>query len=157
VGNGADLRRLSLEQLVRNFGKSGKYYFNVCRGLDDRVVSPSRVRKSISVERTFEENIHDQTEAKEILNKLCHSLVTALHKTQLKGRTLQLKWRYPDFTTLTRNKSFEQFTDNFDLISFTIHQLFHENVELAQGIRLLGVGVSNLDNNEEISQLSLDL
>jgi DNA polymerase-4 len=142
---------------VKNFGKSGHYYYQVCRGVDDRPVSPSRIRKSISVERTFEENIYDQDEAQEVLNKLCQSLVKALDKTQLKGRTLQLKWRYPDFTTPTRNKSFEQYTNDFDLIRLTIYQLFVENVDLAKGIRLLGVGVSSLDNNEEISQLTLDL
>lgn len=157
VGNGADLKRLSLDQLTRDFGKSGHYYYQVCRGVDDRPVSPSRIRKSISVERTFEENIYDQVESQKVLENLCQSLVKALHKTHLRGRTLQLKWRYPDFTTPTRNKSFEQFTDDFELISLTMHHLFVENVDLAKGIRLLGVGISSLDNNEEISQLSLDL
>jgi DNA polymerase-4 len=129
----------------------------VCRGIDDRPVSASRIRKSISVERTFEENIYLKGEADKILFQLCESLVRSLQKNHLKGRTLQLKWRYPDFTTPTRNKSFEQFTDDIHLIRTAIQQLFDENVELAQGIRLIGVGISNLDNNDELSQLSLDL
>ena len=58
--NGRDLKQFAMPELINHFGKSGKYYYEVCRGIDHREVSPSRIRKSISVERTFEENIYDQ-------------------------------------------------------------------------------------------------
>ncbi|NND32691.1 MAG: DNA polymerase IV [Saprospiraceae bacterium] len=157
VQTGGDLRALSLEVLGKHFGKMGRYYFDVCRGVDERPVSASRIRKSISIERTFEENIYDEKNAKEILFRLCTSLGKSLAKLDLKGRTLHLKWRYPDFTTPTRSRSFQQFTREDELIRATVAQLFDENVDLTVGIRLLGVGMSNLDNSEFVAQLTLDI
>ena len=157
VQDGGDLRTLSLEVLARHFGKMGHYYYNVSRGIDQRPVSPSRIRKSISVERTFEDNVYDVQEARQILAQLCASLIKSLEKLDLRGRTLQLKWRYPDFKTPTRSRSFHHFTRDHDLIRSSFQQLFDENVELTSGIRLLGVGISNLDNSDMEFQLALDI
>jgi DNA polymerase-4 len=146
-----------MPELVGHFGKAGKYYYEVCRGIDHREVSPSRIRKSISVERTFEENIFDHQEALKVLGELCHELGQILRKSDLSGRTLHLKWRYPDFITPTRSYSFQRFISDEALISSTVTQLFNENVEIANGIRLLGVGISNLDNQQHMPQLTLDI
>lgn len=157
IFTGADLRQIPLSELIKRFGKAGKYYYDVCRGLDQRAVSPSRERKSISVERTFEENIYEEAEAFAVIEQLCKELHRSLEKLDQEGRTVQLKWRYPDFTTPTRSHSFQQFTRDPALILDTITQLFNENVELVRGIRLLGIGISNLNNHEQQPQLTLDI
>jgi len=154
---GSQLKQLSLETLVRHFGKAGHYYYGVCRGIDERPVSPSRIRKSISVERTFEEDISNRDQALDVIRDLAGELCLSLQKMDLRGRTLQLKWRYPDFTTLTRNRSFQTFTRDPQLIIQTFTQLFDENVEIAGGIRLLGLGISNLNNKDLLPQLTLDI
>lgn len=157
ISTGADLKKVSMEELIRRFGKAGKYYYDVCRGIDDREVSPSRIRKSISVERTFEENIYDEEQIKTVLERLCRELHENLERLNQEGRTLHLKWRYPDFTTPTRSHSFQQFTRDYSVIVATLTQLFVENVELVKGIRLLGIGISNLNNRGQLPQLTLDI
>lgn len=157
VRNGSDLRKISLEELIRQFGKAGHYYFEVCRGLDHREVSPEHIRKSISVERTFEENIYSRDVASQILVQLCEDLCDTLQHLDVKGRTLQIKWRYPDFTTPTRSRSFKNYTRDYRLIVDTITQLFDENADIVKGIRLLGVGISNLNNTDLLPQLTLDI
>src|SRR5690606_6964619 len=152
----SQLKQLSLETLVRHFGKAGHYYYGVCRGIDERPVSPFRIRKSISVERTFEEDIFSRDQALAVIRDLADELCFSLQKMDLRGRTLQLKWRYPDFTTPTRNRSFQTFTRDPQLIIQTFTQLFDENVEIAGGIRLLGLGSSNLNHKDILPQLPLD-
>ena len=152
---GGDLQKLSEFDLVKHFGKAGRYYYHVCRGIDDREVSPSRIRKSISVERTFEEDLVDLDQVRSILNKLTDNLVSSLERLSIKGRTVNLKWRYPDFTTYTRSRSLKQFTSDKEVILQMVTQLFREDAVAEQGIRLLGVGISNLDTElEESSQLT---
>jgi len=157
VKTGGDLRKMSLTDLVRNFGKSGRYYYDVCRGIDHRVVSPSRLRKSISVERTFEENIYEAEQANEVIIRLCQDLSRTLVRLDVQGRTLQLKWRYPDFSTPTRSKSFLTYTNDPELILSTFSDLFRENVDLALGVRLIGVGMTNLNTNDTNTQLMLEV
>ncbi|MCB0689769.1 MAG: DNA polymerase IV, partial [Saprospiraceae bacterium] len=157
INTGADLRTIPLQQLIRHFGKAGKYYFDVCRGQDERPVTPSRIRKSISVERTFEENIYQREDAIRVLEKLAEELYRSLQKLEQEGRTLQVKWRYPDFTTPSRSRSFQQFVSDYSLILATVTQLFDENVELVKGIRLLGIGITNLNNRDQLPQLTLDI
>ncbi len=157
IHTGADLKKIPLDRMVELFGKTGHYYYKVCRGEDDRPVSAERVRKSVSVERTFEENIYEWQEADEILTNLIGQLSNALQRLDVKGRTIQLKWRYPDFTTPTRSKSFHHYTRDAGLITESFEQLFREHVKLELGIRLLGVGMANLDTEYPQSQLILDL
>ena len=154
---GSDLKKISREELIRQFGKAGHYYFEVCRGLDDREVSPEHIRKSISVEKTFEDNIYSRDLARQILMQLCDDLCDTLQNLDIKGRTLQIKWRYPDFTTPTRSRSFKSYTRDSRLIVNTITQLFDENADIVKGIRLLGVGISNLNNTDLLPQLTLDI
>lgn len=157
IDTGEDLRKFSLEDLGKIFGKSGKYFYKVCRGIDDRPVAPTRVRKSVSIERTFEENIYEEEEALAILAKLSNKLADTLDRMQLSGKTLSLKWRYPDFTTPTRSKSFASFSRDAQWIHLTLQKLMSEQVDFEKGIRLLGIGISNLDNEVDDSQLTLDL
>ena len=64
---GSDLRKRTLDDLTRLFGKAGKYYYDVSRGVDNRKVNPSRERKSVSAERTFEHDLKNIDEVREVL------------------------------------------------------------------------------------------
>ncbi len=149
IMTGLDLRQRSEIELVKHFGKAGRYYFNVCRGIDDRPVSPERIRKSVSVERTFEEDLLDREEVMRVLEKLTAKLTDSLEKLTVKGKTVNLKWRYPDFTTYTRSRTLNQYTSDRNIILKTVTQLFFKDAVPTQGIRLLGVGLSSLNTEVE--------
>lgn len=157
VEKGSDLQEYDEVELAQRFGKFGRYLFRVCRGIDDREVRSERVRKSMSVERTFADDISSTEEILQIMTRLVDSLHKALLKKDIKGRTIQIKWRYPDFSTYTRSRSFQAYIDDKDLIYEVSTSLLLEHAEIDQGIRLLGVGLSNLDTEEQQDQMQLDL
>src|SRR5690606_21480660 len=94
---GADLKRLSEVELVRLFGKSGRFYYHIVRGVDDRPVRPDRELKSIAVEDTFGEDLHRVTAMEEELEKIAAKLSGRMQSRKLKGRTITLKIRFADF------------------------------------------------------------
>ena len=67
IRTGADLKLLDELEMVRRFGKVGRYYYKVCRGEDDNPVNPNRIRKSIGAEETFSEDINNLEEMKKQL------------------------------------------------------------------------------------------
>ncbi len=157
VFTGGDLQRYSEIELARIFGKSGRYYYRVCRGLDDRPVKPSRIRKSVSVERTFEVDLTEQQAIIDLLKSLTKKLVHSIWKLKVKGKTVQIKWRYPDFITPTRSKTFQEYLDDQKIIFEAVVHLAREHIDCEKGVRLLGVGLSNLNTEITNQQLSLDI
>ena len=107
VVTGADLKTWSLQALVRNFGKSGKYFYDIVRGIDQRPVNPSRIRKSIGAERTFDTDLRSKQEIYKSLEQIETELISRLNRKQRKGRTLTLKVKFDDFEQITRSKSVE--------------------------------------------------
>ncbi len=157
IFTGGDLRERPLVFLTDNFGKAGKYFFDASRGIDNRPVDPTRIRKSVSIERTFEEDVTTIDKIKEILIRLVSSLVESLERMDIRGRTVVVKWRYPDFRTVTRSRSFSNFTRDYDVIRQTTLDLFVANAPEDVAVRLLGVGLSNLDTESDELQLELTL
>lgn len=154
IMTGEDLRKWSLAELQREFGKSANYYFNVVRGIDERPVRVERSRKSIGKERTFGENLTTTTSMLEVLVELSDRLIDSLHNRGLSANTLNIKLRYADFTTLTRAHSLP--IGVFDLASarMTIPFLLNKALEHPPRrgqphIRLLGVSFSGLSNRDE--------
>ena len=119
VKKGEDLLRFSHKELTFHFGKSGEYFYNICRGIDPRPVISSRVRKSIGSEITMTEDILDLGLIYGILRQLAGSVAASLEKHNFGGYTLSLKVRYQDFLTITRSTTFKTplFT-TADILSF---------------------------------------
>ena len=149
IVTGLDLKNKNIGFLTKNFGKAGEYYFNICRAIDDRIVNPNRKRKSISVENTFN---HDCTNKEEViieLQKLSFELENRMVNTKLAGRTVSVKIKYADFTQLTRIKTTEAWLRK-QLESDQIWlEILEEEVLYDQSIRLLGLGLSNLNTDED--------
>jgi DNA polymerase-4 len=156
IFNGKDLKEKSLIELHQHFGKFGSYLYNVSRGLDNREVKPHRIRKSISVERTYSEDLLTREAVFQKLKELVEKLVTTLQTKNIKGRTINLKLRYSDFETLTRSRTMMHFLNNLNEIYEVCEQIVVPLIKEEKGIRLLGVGLSNLDNLEKYKQLELD-
>lgn len=142
---GADLKRLTEQDLIRYFGKAGKFYYTIVRGIDNRAVQSERQTKSLAAEDTFEHDLITIEEMHTELSKLADKVAVRLNKHQLKGRTITLKLKYSDFKQITRNQSFPHPVSDYQIIIDTAKQLL-ENIDLVdKKVRLLGISLSNFN------------
>jgi len=149
IHTGGDLLRFSRQELVALFGKSGLFFYDIARGLDLRPVEPTRVRKSIGTETTFAEDIVEFDQVLAIVSELVDEVVRLLERKKTGGRTLSLKVRYNDFTTITRScTSPHGFFAAADLLA-QLPRLLAATEAGRRKIRLLGVTVSNLFDDKE--------
>jgi len=159
IFTGSDLRKKSLEDLSRRYGKVGKYYYNICRGTDNRPVVPDRERKSISAERTFDHNMMRLEEISQELHRIAVITFDRYNDHESKGRTVTIKVKYGDFRQVTRSHSFIEPVELLDELIQAVDDLTDQSLIREEGIRLLGVGISNFQKNEPPSgptQLTLD-
>ena len=154
---GADLKRLTEVELVRLFGKSGRFYYRIVRGIDDRAVQTNRELKSLAAEDTFAQDLHRLDSMEDELDKIAKKVAVRLKSRNLKGRTITLKVRFSDFRLLTRSHSLPYYTDEFDYIIDVAQQLLRTVIaEETMPVRLLGISVHNFDRIKLASaQLSL--
>ncbi|WP_339699790.1 DNA polymerase IV [Algoriphagus aquimarinus] len=147
IHNGKDLKQFSLQYLTRKFGKSGIHYFNIVRGIHLSEVQPHRIRKSLSAENTFEKDLLAMEDLLSELKQICDELIKRIKKSGIKGRTVTLKIKFSDFTQQTRSKTQEQYPDEELIWEIAQELLAQEPFE--KSIRLLGLGISNLNIIEE--------
>ncbi len=154
---GADLKRLDEADLVRLFGKQGRFYYRIVRGMDDRPVQPDRELKSVAVEDTFAEDLIRLDALEAELGQIAQKLAFRLQGRKLKARTFTLKIRFSDFRLITRSHSLAYYVDEGDeILSHAIQLLRGVLAEDTFSIRLLGIAASNFDAvHLASSQLSL--
>ena len=140
---GADLKKLTEAELARHFGKQGKFYFKIVRGIDDRVVQPHRESKSVGAEDTFPFDLTTVEDMNIELEKIALTVHDRLHRNNLKGRTITLKIKYHDFKQVTRSQSFDQLIGDLETIEATAMQLLTATDLDNKKIRLLGISLSN--------------
>ncbi len=150
---GADLKKLTKEELVGLFGRSGAFFYDIARGVDDRQVEPNWIRKSVGRETTFETDTTDKAFVLETLRSLAESVEELLVEEGRKGRTLTLKIKYSDFTQITRSASTsERFSTAEEIMSRAGPLLAKTEVGTRQ-IRLVGLSVSSFeDEHQTLSQ-----
>jgi DNA polymerase-4 len=153
IGTIGDLASWDEADLVKTFGNSGSDLARRARGIDDSPIITEHEAKSISQEVTFSRDISDSEVLRHTLRELCETVGRRLRKAQLCGATVKIKLRWPDFTTLTRQVTLPQPTDQDDEIYSTALDLFEKNRPARQLVRLLGVGVSGITS--PYHQLSL--
>ncbi len=148
IYSGSDLKKISEIELIKRFGKQGSYYYHIARAIDLREVKPNRLRKSVGAENTFEDDLSDFNEMENELKKIAHKLMERIIKADTFGKTLTLKIKFSDFKQITRSKTFHQ-----DIMTF--EDLWKSGLELLSAldfsgkkVRLLGLSVSNLRNDE---------
>lgn len=152
---GADLKKLSMEELAKHFGKVGRFYYNIVRGIDNRPVEPEREAKSVSVEDTFTEDLLEMDLLDAELQRLAERLMKRLKKYSLAGRTLTVKVKYHDFKIVSRSHTFPLRIDEEELIVSTARQLLRQTEAGQKKIRLLGVGISGFEDTDANGQLLL--
>jgi DNA polymerase-4 len=148
IKTGADLKKYKKDQLIQIFGKSGRYFYDIAHGLDQRPVEPNRIRKSIGKETTFSEDIDDTDQMVEILDDIAVKLENSLRKRDAKGRTITLKVKYFDFQSVTRSATVDQPVDNASIIMRYAKPLLEKTEAGTKKVRLLGISVSNFDDQE---------
>ena len=140
----ADLQAASVDELVQVVGQAhGQALIDLAFARDDRAVEPERESKSISVEDTFENDLVDPGELRLVLERDAGQVAARLRTARLFARTVTIKVRHADFTTLTRSRTLLGATDRAQVISDVAQSLL-AGVDTAGGIRLLGVGVAGL-------------
>jgi len=140
---GADLKKLSEQELALHFGKAGHFYYNIVRGIDERLVEPHREIKSVGAEDTFPYDLTTLEEMSEELDRIARIVCERLKRYRLEGRTVTLKIKYSDFKQITRNHSFPQPVGDLNTILETAIQLLTSTEPEGKKIRLLGITVSN--------------
>ena len=148
IHTGAELKTIELEKLRREFGKSGQYYYNIARGLDFREVNPTRIRKSSGSENTFIEDLETITEMESALNPLMEDVWNWSLKTNIYGRTITVKIKYNDFTVSTKSKSASFVIKDKKMYNEICYDLLNDGYSTLKPVRLLGVSISNLDNEQ---------
>lgn len=149
-----DLRRLSLDRLMERFGQWGRTLHAFARGEDTREVHTDHVRKSLSTEHTFAEDIREPSEIDKVLEGMANEVASGLAKRELSAGTVTIKARYPDFTTVTRSHTLPVPTATADTLTACARDLVRSTHAFERSVRLLGVGVSNLVPGS-IEQLAL--
>ncbi|HEX2900920.1 MAG TPA: DNA polymerase IV, partial [Bacteroidia bacterium] len=149
IHNGADLRQQDLKFLTRNFGKMGQYYHQIAQGIDERRVTPDRPTKSVSVEDTFAEDSRDLAVLDAELDRLADLLHRRFSRHSLFGRTLTLKVKYSDFQQVTRSESKTEPYSSIEELARVCKALLRKTDAEVRKVRLLGIGVSNFDHEEE--------
>src|SRR4051812_44439036 len=140
----ADLEAVSEDELVRLLGKAhGHGLFLLARAQDDRPVVPERETKSVSVEGTYDTDLTDRRLMEGLVGRQAVNVAERLRKSGLSGRTITLKVRLHDFTTLSRSTTLNAPTDAGPVIARLARGLLGE-LDLTGGVRLLGGGVSGL-------------
>jgi DNA polymerase-4 len=140
----ADLEAVSLDELVRLVGKAhGTGLHALARAQDDRDVVPERETKSVSVEATYDTDLTDRVLMEQILARQAREVAARLGKSGLSGRTVTIKVRLADFTTLNRSSTLPAPTEHAGTIGRLARGLLTD-LDTSMGVRLLGVGVSGL-------------
>ena len=139
------LRKTPLITLRSILGNRSEEVLNLAQGIDDREVESLREAKSISTEETFVEDVIDKEFLSTVLLNQVEQVAQRLRAGGLEGKTITLKFRYKDFTTITRSHSLNEFTNTTKILQQAGDQVFEEwYKKYVSKIRLLGFGVSQL-------------
>ena len=149
IKTGKDLQNKSLKELVKHFGKQGRYFFSVSRGEDYRRVNPNRIRKSVGAENTFSVSMKTKASIWQAVQPVAEKCWTRYKQSDAKAHTLTLKIKFDDFQQITRSKSFEEAIKSAILFSKGLESLL-DACEITQPVRLVGCSLSNFEFEEKI-------
>ncbi|MCA9551027.1 MAG: DNA polymerase IV [Myxococcales bacterium] len=153
----SDVRDLTPEHLEHILGSFGPFLYELAHGRDDRKVSPHRARKSRGAERTLDRDLSDLQDVLRLVDHLAHGVGEDLARIEQPGRTVVLKIRYSDFTTVTRSRTLASPTTDAARIASAARELVADTEAGRRPVRLVGVTMSNLVEEGAPLQLELEL
>jgi DNA polymerase IV len=146
IVTGADLCTKDEAWLLKVFGSWGSYLFQAARGIDNRPVNPDSIRKSIGGELTYFDDKKSEYELRAALDDIIDIVWDRIDRYKAAGRTVTLKARYSDFRTITRSRSTPQPVGGKSQFANIGHGLLDLLLPAEMGVRLLGLTLSNLEN-----------
>ncbi len=138
------LSKIPAKKLTEWFGKGGVWLWGIANGIEESPVEERGLRKSISVEQTFERDIQNKQVVLEALESLVKEVHERLLGEKLLFRTVSIKVRFEGFQTFTRDKTHTGYTDDVGVVREFVHQLFREFEKDRRRIRLVGAKLSDL-------------
>ncbi|UFH56315.1 DNA polymerase IV [Spirosoma sp. KNUC1025] len=160
IFTGLDLRHRTEAFLTQTFGKVGHHYYLIARAIDPRPVTPNRIRKSVGAETTFEQDLQEHSALIEAITPLVDRVWDYCERMQIVGRTVTLKVKYANFNQITRSRSLIHAVPDKPGLWRILLELLESILPLSQGIRLLGVSLSSLQEKDATptnGQLRLNL
>ncbi len=148
IHSGADLAAWPIEQLEAHFGSVGQWYWRIARGIDERPVRPDRPYKSVSAERTFDTDLTDPAEIAGQLSRVAGFAWDRVERAEVRGRTVTLKVKFADFTLITRSRSCPSPLAGRAAFEAAGQALLARLMPPAKGIRLLGLGLHAILDEE---------
>ena len=148
IVTGADLAAWTLAELEAHFGSSGRWYYRIARGIDEREVRSERVAKSVSAERTFDSDLSDPADLRRELKRVAGLAWARIERAKVSGRTVTLKVKYADFTLITRSRSFVRPIGDEAAFEAAGADLLERLLPVPKGVRLLGLGLHALAGEE---------
>lgn len=156
IKTGLDLKMRTEEELTSVFGKMGRFFYLNARGIDERIVEPNQIRKSIGAENTFITDMDDIEELKIELQEVAQDVIRRVSKRSFQGKTVTLKIKYSDFKIITRSRTVTHaVTDYATLFSIGFDLLC--GIDLSPKVRLIGLTIKKMDENiwQHAIQLSI--
>jgi DNA polymerase-4 len=154
----AHLRQQSEAVLQDRFGKFGSHLWRLAHGIDDRPVVSDSEAKSISNETTFDSDISNHDTLRAWLMELTEQVCWRLRQHELYGRTVQIKLRFHDFSTISRSHTFPEATQQTKQVWQAVMELFDKATQSeSRPLRLVGVGVSSLSDEAQRPQVQTDM
>jgi DNA polymerase-4 len=148
------LAALPLDILKGHFGSTGVIIHNHANGIDDRKVEPPGEAKSISRETTFGRDTRDSSLLSATLRYLSEKVGGELRRQGKRAKCINLKLRYADFTTITRQQTLSQASDSDQTIFDAGYKLLKKELSVGkQAVRLIGIGVASLMRGQQLDML----
>ena len=141
IRTGADLRLWNEAALVQQFGKAGHSYYGYARGIDEREVTPNRVRKSLGAETTFAEDTDDRERLRLELSAVREEVWNRVMRHEFRGKTVVLK--FDNFRQITRSKTLFTPVDSAETLRRVSEELLAAADFHGRKIRLIGLTVGN--------------
>jgi DNA polymerase IV len=151
------LARAPLDLMAEKFGIYGESLVLAALGESESVVGEGQKTKSLSHETTFSRDVDDRVTLNAEFLALSEQVAVRLRRHGLQGKTVGIKYRFPDFDTHTRSITLPNFCDTTEPIYRAARELFDRSVPAGKAIRLIGVSVSGIVESGELRQAVLDL
>ena len=148
IETGADLRGKDIRFLREHFGSQADYLYRAARGIDLRRVKANRPRKSVGTERTLDKDIASGAALKEVLERIIALTWDRIERAEARGRTVTLKLKHQDFSSLIRARSLPRAVADRAEFGAIGRELLQELLPLAQPVRLVGLTLSALEEDE---------
>jgi DNA polymerase-4 len=157
IETGADLQETPERTLRHHFGKRGGHFKTLAMGQDDRPVRPDRERKSVGAERTFSDDVSDPAAMLRRLAPIAERVAERLQGADRRGRTVTLKWKRHDHQVFSRQTTLDRPVDAKADLMVLAERLLRRPTPPEEAVRLLGISVSSLTDEENREGRQLEL